>query len=997
MKRHILLALAALSLTAPAFHAHAAEGQSELETLFIRAENEPNKDISIGLWNDILSKLGNDSHPSITKKLVQYNIVNDVMRIYAKQQDVDQLQQAQRYIRTIDGEANRGWAYIHVLHEMAKHPRIKQDGATYDIARSLIDDVVENGRLIQDATTKSHLFYGLADVVSRAQNNSLIFAAEELGLLHGFIDHITDSRLRIAAMKMAAKSASAAPSDMKPLYSLLGTEKLPSSKLVALHEKAIKNDTFDLALYALLAIDDIKQRPKKLREFFRYAMDNKQYSRAFRIAEKTDNISAAVDLWSALGIHYMEHDYEKQADDAHARALSFAEKIRKKDSLAKAMKVINERREKALRNKGKKNTLSDTSLLEVRKTALKLTQDGDIATAVQYVKAEEDYLFRVKTFREIAEIQTRMNDSFKLLPSKEDGNTGTAEFYTHGGVTSFDVADQDDVDTFSKAIDKKLSANPDNAIIKNAPSSPIGNRIARSPLVERIAMDGEQVRRMIPPITGADISVAYYENNIYNAKFYGVYGNAGFTQSQKSTTPLSIIIENGTTDIGSVYDAMQTQGHTQCIKRSKGIYTLRCPLVVNPSASFVLTGDDVEALRLSTQYGAYIVNVGKFYMSDTTLTGWDEKENSPMFATYKDKRKFRPYITAWSRSKLFIANSMIQTLGYGNGKSYGFSMSAGPNDWYKLGNRGNKERPTGIVVDNSFHNTLYGYYSYEADDVVLVGNEYIDNIVYGIDPHDRSERLAIAYNTAYGTYKKHGIIISREVNDSLIMGNVSFENKGTGIMLDRDSNHTLVYGNTSFYNKNAGMTIFESDCEIIAANKIFENKGTGFRIRNSYNIGLFHNDVTRNRAGVIAYTGVLKGDAVHSHRDFDLDPYDTLTTITAVGNHIEANKSGITLNNVDAAFFKQNRFVNQSPKVFNGEWFSRHADEFFRTDRKNDGAVMHASCPDLDEPLKVQSCPFRENGTLFADGQDQFIARMKKSQCAKEVIDELQYTSGGHH
>ncbi len=54
----------------------------------------------------------------------------------------------------------------------------------------------------------------------------------------------------------------------------------------------------------------------------------------------------------------------------------------------------------------------------------------------------------------------------------------------------------------------------------------------------------------------------------------------------------------------------------------------------------------------------------------------------------------------------------------------------------------------------------------ERDTLAVVGNEFRDSVIYGIDPHDRSRHLNMSLNATYGTHKKHGIIISREVNDS---------------------------------------------------------------------------------------------------------------------------------------------------------------------------------------------------------------------------------------
>src|SRR3546814_16913053 len=61
----------------------------------------------------------------------------------------------------------------------------------------------------------------------------------------------------------------------------------------------------------------------------------------------------------------------------------------------------------------------------------------------------------------------------------------------------------------------------------------------------------------------------------------------------------------------------------------------------------------------------------------------------------------------------------------------------------------------------------------------------LNNMIYGIDPHDYSRKLIIAFNSAYGAQKKHGIIGSRGVDDSYFIGNLAFGNHGTGMMLDR--------------------------------------------------------------------------------------------------------------------------------------------------------------------------------------------------------------------
>src|SRR3546814_9628922 len=72
---------------------------------------------------------------------------------------------------------------------------------------------------------------------------------------------------------------------------------------------------------------------------------------------------------------------------------------------------------------------------------------------------------------------------------------------------------------------------------------------------------------------------------------------------------------------------------------------------------------------------------------------------------------------------------------------------------------------------------------------------------YGIDPHDYSRKLIIAFNSAYGAQKKHGIIGSRGVDDSYFIGNLAFGTHGTGMMLDRFSGTNWVYANRVWGNR----------------------------------------------------------------------------------------------------------------------------------------------------------------------------------------------------
>ena len=291
------------------------------------------------------------------------------------------------------------------------------------------------------------------------------------------------------------------------------------------------------------------------------------------------------------------------------------------------------------------------------------------------------------------------------------------------------------------------------------------------------------------------------------------------------------------------------------------------------------------ALQEGEERGAFLVNDGLMFLTDTRVTAWREADNGP--ATLRDDGKeFRPFLVSWGGSELYVSGSVFTSLGYSNSKSYGVSITQ-----YTPGMQARLKRaePTGWLIDSEFVDHWYGFYCYEAQNVVIKGNTYRDNIVYGIDPHDRSHRLIIAGNTVYGTKKKHGIIVSREVNDSWIINNKSYDNKLSGVVIDRNSVNNLIAYNEIYRNHTDGITLYESGDNLIWGNKVISNRRHGIRVRNSVNIRLYENLAMAN--GLVGVYGHIK-DLSDTDRDIDLDPFDTKVSLIVVGGELAANGSG---------------------------------------------------------------------------------------------------------
>ncbi|MCO2986397.1 right-handed parallel beta-helix repeat-containing protein [Pseudomonas aeruginosa] len=344
--------------------------------------------------------------------------------------------------------------------------------------------------------------------------------------------------------------------------------------------------------------------------------------------------------------------------------------------------------------------------------------------------------------------------------------------------------------------------------------------------------------------------------------------------------PQAIFIEGGYVNLAQLAGKLPASALEQV---EPGVFVARLPIVVSQGATLDID-KQVKELRLSQERGAFLVNDGMLFVRDSKVTGWSESKKEP--AWFKTPNEFRPFLISWGGAEVYLSNSTFTSFGYNASKAYGISISQ-----YSPGmdKQMKRPRPKGWVIDSTIVDSWYGFYCYEADDLVVKGNTYRDNIVYGIDPHDRSHRLIIADNTVHGTRKKHGIIVSREVIDSFIFNNRSYENKLSGIVLDRNSEGNLVAYNEVYRNHSDGITLYESGDNLLWGNQVLANRRHGIRVRNSVNIRLYENLAAGNQ--LIGVYGHIK-DLTNTDRNIALDPFDTKVSLIVVGGKLAGNGSG---------------------------------------------------------------------------------------------------------
>lgn len=351
--------------------------------------------------------------------------------------------------------------------------------------------------------------------------------------------------------------------------------------------------------------------------------------------------------------------------------------------------------------------------------------------------------------------------------------------------------------------------------------------------------------------------------------------------------PKVILIESGVVDIEHLISSLPETA----IERDDNAVLVKYPIVVAHGGTLVLK--DVEDFRLAQETGSFLLSMGNLFVLDSQISAWSIDNDKPAYYS-GNKKSFRPFITTFGGSESYFANSQFQSLGYQAIFSYGISVYTNNQSLIK-GSRGAEKEALSRyakawLVNNEFIDMYFGFYCFHAKGLVVANNTYIDNIIYGIDPHDFSSELIIANNTVYGTKVKHGIIVSREVTDSYIFGNKSFKNNRSGIMLDRSSERNVIANNTLYENGGDGISIYESDNNKVVNNRVFRNKEHGIRARNSQDIQIEGNAVVANKlAGVFFHIRNLDD---HTHRDLELDPYEKQVSGNLIDNVVMKNKSG---------------------------------------------------------------------------------------------------------
>jgi poly(beta-D-mannuronate) C5 epimerase len=590
--------------------------------------------------------------------------------------------------------------------------------------------------------------------------------------------------------------------------------------------------------------------------------------------------------------------------------------------------------------------------------------------AADLIRSIQDKRLRQKAFRRLAEVQVDL----LMKPLEEEPGIGGSQ----------DVQTVASVSEGPEETAQEIQTRRGLALImgdSGKPTSAVGK-------LPRNFVTAADVRANAPWPTDAVVGSTFANHNPYIAKFFedDEGGSTRLEQAirhQGLSSPRVIVVQSGVATLGMVARQLQGTDARDLIEYGADAVTVRAPIFVAPGATLILSRLDSPVYRLSADAGAFIVNAGNVHILDAEVVGINEASGQPLWSDADTSTKFRPFLLTWGDGRMNVASSTLVALGYDNAKSFGLSYSAGPE---RVAELRDQARPTGVVVDSVFHNFHFGFHSYEAERIQVVGNEFRDSVVYALDSHDRTRETIIALNTVHGTKQRHGITISREANDGLVIGNLTFDNAGSGIVIDRNSTNNVIHANSSFRNAQDGVTVFESSCNVLTNNYLASNRRDGLKVRNSFDVGAYSNRIESNsNSGVSAYIANIMTPKGGESQNADQASYLPLTSLSLRHNQFSANGVGINAQGVSSLAMSSNRFVKQSRRLLGGDIRGLEG-QVLRLATQSD--VLIASTCRPAKPVSV--CRLRDQG-FFEGGSELQVFRSQGGSDCTDVDGSIQH------
>src|SRR5215211_4664959 len=268
----------------------------------------------------------------------------------------------------------------------------------------------------------------------------------------------------------------------------------------------------------------------------------------------------------------------------------------------------------------------------------------------------------------------------------------------------------------------------------------------------------------------------------------------------------------------SFLDVVQAINDPEILEQEEqgGQYILKANLEVADGVNFEMTsnGDGLQYLKVAGENG--IIVHGRILINGVIITSWDVS-NEEVIQQDMNGTIRRGYVQFAASEGSQIINSEFGYLGDIEPGRRGFDLfGEGPS--HDMVIRGSK-----------FHDMWFAFYSREAYNITVDGNEYYNNIKYALDPHTITHDMVITNNWLHDN--PIGAICSDRCYDILIEGNLVEDTTDIGIFFSRNMTDSIARNN-HVINARVGILVSESPNNQIYNNTIEAATSQGIRLFN---------------------------------------------------------------------------------------------------------------------------------------------------------------------
>lgn len=374
---------------------------------------------------------------------------------------------------------------------------------------------------------------------------------------------------------------------------------------------------------------------------------------------------------------------------------------------------------------------------------------------------------------------------------------------------------------------------------------------------------------------------------------------ASLIKPTSSVNPLTVQYDKGTNTLLvtgrgrqiTLKDILNNGGKGYLEEISPKVWHAKATIFLSDGVTLRLNNSEVEWLKLESGKRGFVMlrSVNSDVIIDgVKITSWDT-ENNDYDKMLTDGRSF---VMVKDNARMDIYSSELSYLGYPTGPN--ITVSPYGVSWKLSSKKLKKVLLTGEVIGSKFHHNYFGAYTFGATGMLWRGNEFYENVRYGLDPHDDSNGFLVENNTTRNN-GSHGIIFSKRCMYNTIRNNISYDNKSHGIMLHEKSDFNVIENNT------------------ITGNI------SGIALYNSSNNTVLGNTIKDNRHGVRANAGsdsnLVQSNTITGSKRYGIYFYDKANNNSVLDNAFQYNDVGIYIKS-DSNNVSKNTLINNAVGVY---------------------------------------------------------------------------------